>query len=114
MAIWHNAPHTCTTYSMVSGTDAGGGVSLTPAVVQSSVKCLVNTASASEQERFAQQNQVVTHTVSFLSSVLTTPLTRGMKLVTSTGVTLHVRGISVGQAFRSIPSFVYAYCESLN
>lgn len=114
MALHDNPPHLCTSYTVVSGVDAGGGVSLTYSSAQADIPCSINTASSSERELFAQQGQVVTHTVGFLTSALTTALTRGMKLVTSDSITLHVKGISAGRAYGSIPAFTYAYCESQN
>jgi hypothetical protein len=74
----------------------------------------VNTASSAERELFAQQGQVVTHTVAFLTSAITTTLVRGMKFITSDSVTLHVKGISAGRAYGAIPAFTMAYCESQN
>jgi hypothetical protein len=105
-------PHSVTTYTVSVSRDAGGGTSLSYSSAQAAVPCSINTASASEREIFAQQGIVVTHTVGFLASVLTTALTRGMKLVTSdTSESYHVRGISKGRAYGNIPAFVYAYCE---
>ncbi len=112
MALHDNPPHAVDTYTCASGTDAGGGTGLTFTLAQSGVACSINTANSSEVEKFAQMGQVVTHTVAFLTSVLTTPLTRGMKLVTSDrGESYHVKGISPGRAYGSIPPFTYAYCE---
>lgn len=114
MALHDAPPHLCTSYSVTSGTDAGGGVSLDDASAQADIPCSINTASSSERELFAQTGQQVSHTVAFLSAALTTTLTRGMKLVTSDGITLHVEGISTGRAYGSIPAFVYAHCSSAN
>lgn len=114
MALHDNPPHLCTSYTVASGTDLGGGVSLTYTSAQADIPCSINTASSSERELFAQQGQVVSHTVAFLTSALTTALTRGMKLVTSDGTNLHVHGLSAGRAYGSIPAFTYAHCESQN
>jgi hypothetical protein len=115
MALHSNPPHAVDTYTVASGTDAGGGVQLTYTLAQSAVPCSINTSSSSEQERFSQQQQTVTHTVAFLTATLTTSLTRGMKLVTSDrSESFHVHGISHGRAYGTIPAFTYAYCESLN
>lgn len=115
MELWLNAPHTCDIYTSASGTDAGGGTTLTYTIAQSSVPCSINSASASEQLRFAQQNQVVTHTVAFLSEVLNVTLTPGMKLVGQDGESLHIKGINTGFAYAEldIPALTYCYCESL-
>lgn len=112
MPLWANPPHRVNTYTVASGADAGGGTSLTYTAADSSVPCSINTASASERDIFAQQGMVVTHTVAFLTGVLTTPLARGMKLVAAdTGLTFHVRGISHGRRYGSVPPFTYAHCE---
>lgn len=112
MALYDAPPHTVSTYSVASSTDSGGGTTLAYTLAQSGVACSINTASSSEREQFAQQGIFVTHTVAFLASKLTTELTRGMKLVTSDrSETYHVRGISHGRAYGTIPAFVYAFCE---
>ena len=105
--------HTCTTYTVVSGTDSGGGTSLTYTAAQSGAKCLINTASASTVERYSQDNISVSHTVAFLSSELTTPLTRGMKIIDSTNRSFHIEGIRTGRAMGSVPAFTYADCSEL-
>lgn len=112
MALHDDPPHSVNTYTVVSSADNGGGTTLTYTLAQSAVPCSINTASANEQQLFAQQGIVVTHTVGFLASKLTTELTRGMKLVTADrSESYHVRGISKGRDYGSIPTFVYAYCE---
>ena len=111
--LWDYAPHTCSVYSCASGRDEGAGVTLTYTLAQSDVPCSINSASASEQERFAQVNQVVTHTVGFKSSVLTVTLTPGMKLVGQDGESLHIKGINTGFSWGPVPALTYCYCESL-
>jgi hypothetical protein len=112
MALHDNPPHRVALYTSASGTDAGGGVSLTYTLSQSAIPCSINTASSSEQERFAQQGMVVTHTVAFLASVFTTTPKRGDKIVTADRTeSFHVRGISYGRAYGNIPAFVYLACE---
>lgn len=112
MALWSNPPHRASTYTVASSRDDGGGVALTYTLAQSAVPCSINTASASTVERFAQEGITVTHTVAFLSSALTTALTRGMKLVADdTSKSYHVRGIRQGRAYGSVPAFVYADVE---
>lgn len=112
MALHDNPPHSVATYSVESSEDDGGGVTLTYTVAQSGVACSINTAGASTVELFAQDGIRVTHTVAFLSSVLTTDLTRGMKLVaTDTSAAYHVKGIRLGRSYGRIPAFVYADVE---
>lgn len=114
MALWENAPHSVDTHSVTSGADDGGGVELTYTVAQSSVRCSINTVSAAEQLRYAQMQIFVTHTVAFLSSDLTTALTKGMKLVaTDTSESYHIRGIRKGRAYGSVPALTYADCEHI-
>jgi hypothetical protein len=112
MALYDTPPHACDVYAVASGPDAGGGVQLAYTLLQAACPCSIDTASASEQLRFAQQAVVVTHRVAFLSSALTTPLGRGMKLVASdTGASYNVRGISAGRQYGGVPPFTYAFCE---
>ena len=112
MALHDNPPHTVDTYTCASGTDSGGGVTLTYTVADSAVPCSINTASASTVEMYAQQGMRVSLTVAFLASALTTTLTRGMKLITGdTAKSLHIEGIRQGRAYGSIPAFVYADCS---
>lgn len=112
MPLYDNPPHAVNTYTVASTQDTGGGTGLTYTLAQSSVPCSINTSSSSERELFAQQGIVVTHRVAFLSSVLTTPLTRGMKLVaTDNSASYHVRGISTGRAYGNVKAFTYADCE---
>lgn len=113
MPLWSNPPHRADVYTAASGVDAGGGSTQVYTLSQSSVPCSVNTASSSEVERFSQPNQTVSHTVALLSSALTTPLVRGVKLVCD-GVSYHVHGISAGKQYGGVPAFTTAYCESLN
>lgn len=114
MALFDDPPHSVSTYTVASTRDAGGGTTLTYTLAQTACPCSINTASATEREIFAQQGIVVSHTVAFLAATLTTPLTRGMKLVaTDTGATFHVRGISAGREYGSIPAFTYAACEQI-
>jgi len=112
MALYDSPPHLVSVYTSASGTDAGGGVQLTYTLSQSAVPCSINTASASEVERFAQMGQVVTHTVAFLSSQLTAGVARGAKLVTDDrSESYHVKGVSAGRAYGTVPAFTYCYCE---
>lgn len=114
MPLYDSPPHRVTTYNVTSGTDTGGGTSLSYAAAQSSVPCSINTASASERDLFAQSNIVVTHTVAFLTATLTTQLTPGMKLVTTDrSESYHVHGISRGRAYGTVPAFTYAHCEQI-
>lgn len=112
--LYDDPPHRVTVYSSTSGADAGGGVQLTYTAGQSAVPCLINTASSNEAALFAQQGITVSHTVSFLSSALTTALARGMKLVSDDdGASYHVEGIRQGRAVGGIPALVYAQCRQL-
>jgi hypothetical protein len=112
MALHDNPPHRVAHYTSASGTDTGGGVTITYTLAQSAIPCSINTASSSEQERFAQQGMTVTHTVAFRSSVFTTVPVRGDKIITADRTeSYHVRGISYGRAYGNVPAFVYLYCE---
>jgi hypothetical protein len=114
MALFDTPPHAVATYSVSTARDAGGGEALTYTLAQSAVPCSINTASAATQELFAQQNIRVTLTVAFLSSVLTTAITRGFKLVAAdTGASLKVEGIRAGRAYGRVPAFVYCDCSEL-
>lgn len=110
MALYDDPPHECSTFTVATAR-VGGGDKNTYTLAQSGCKCSINTASASEQTKFAMQKIVVSHTVAFLASVLTTPLVPGMKLVADDGSTYHVRGISTGRAYGGVPAFVFAHCE---
>jgi hypothetical protein len=113
MALFDNPTHTVTLSSLTTGTDTGGGVSNTYATAQSSVPCVINTASSSTRELFAQQEILVTHTVAFLASALTTVPTPGWKLTTDDrSESFRVHGIRYGRAYGTIPAFVYLECES--
>lgn len=113
--LWDNPEHTGTLYGPPTATrDSAGGTTIAwPTIRQASIPCLINTAGASEQERFRQQQIVVTHTVSILRSALTTDPARGDKFTSSEGQSFHVHGISLGRAFMNIPAFVYLHCEEL-
>lgn len=114
MAKYDNPEHSVSLYSTTPAKDAGGGEVYTFALAQASVPCLINTASASTVELFAQQGVRVTHTVSILSSVLTaTPLTSWKAIAADTGTTLMLRGIRSGRAVGSVPAFTYLDCEEV-
>ena len=114
MALHDNPPHRATLHSVATTRDSGGGVTLTYTAAQSAIPCSIDTASASEVERFAQMQIQITHRVAVLSSKLTTTLTRGMKLVTDdTSDSYHVEGFSKGRAYGGIPAFTYIYCRQL-
>lgn len=103
-------PHRADISNQTSGTDDGGGVTATFTVAQSSVPCRENITGSSERELFGQTGMVVTATISFLTSTLTTTIQRGTKIVTN-GRTYHVRGITVSQGQGTIPSITRTTCE---
>jgi hypothetical protein len=112
MALYDNPPHRVTTYTSDASRDAGGGTVVTWTAAQSGLPCSINTASASEREIFAQMGIVVTHTIGVLTSAITTPVVRGMKVVTGDRTeSYHVRGISAGRAYGNVPAFTYLFCE---
>lgn len=114
MPLYDAPTHTVTSHTVTSSTDVGGGIALTYAVAQTAIPCSINTLSSQEQERFSQQQLVVTHTVAFLTSALTTALSRGMKLVTGdNSQSFHVEGLAAGRAYGSIPAFTMAHCRQL-
>jgi hypothetical protein len=110
--IWDNPTHRITLQSVASGSDTGAGVSLTYSTEQSNVPALINTASATERELFAQQGMICTHTIGLLASALTSIPERGWKVMTDDrSESFHVLGIRHGRRFMQIPSFVYLDCE---
>jgi len=112
MALHDNPPHSVTIQAPTSSRDGAGGTNLSYTTVQADVPCSIDTADPREVERFAAMQLVVTHTVGILSSVLSTPLARGSKLVSGSS-SFHVQGISTGRAYGSIPAFTYAHCEEV-
>lgn len=114
MPLWDGSrlTHTADLYTVTSSTDAGGGVTLAYTLAQSSIKCIANSVSASEQARFAAMQIIVTHRVSFLTSDFTTTPARGMKLVVN-GNTLHIKGINSNQAMGTIPALTEILCEQI-
>jgi hypothetical protein len=112
MPAYDNPPHSVNTYTSSVSRDLGGGTTVSYAVADSSVPCSINTASASEVEFYRRKDIVVTHTVAFLASALTTTLVKGMRIVTADrSESYHIRGIRRGRAYGSVPAFVYADCE---
>lgn len=112
--LWDNPPHLCTIQSVASGTDAGGGVTLTTTDVQTGVKCSINTASASTRLEFAQDQIAVTHTIAFLTSDLTVTPQRGWQLTADdTGVKYLIQGIRRGRAYGPVPAFTYIEVSEL-
>jgi len=114
MAIYSNPPHAVDIRSVDTTRDAGGGTTNTYITVQSAVPCSIDTHGGSEQDRFDQPQNLITHRVAFLSAVLTTPIVRGMKLIASDGSTYHVKGFVAGRAYGGIPAFVYVDVEQLS
>lgn len=112
--LWDNPPHRISTYSVVSGTDPGGGNTSAFTLAQSGVKCLINTASSSTRDLYARDEITVTHTIGIKSALLTTAITPGMKAVaTDTNANYHVKGIRNGRAAVGLPAFTYLDCEEL-
>jgi hypothetical protein len=114
MPLYDNPRHRVSSYSVSATTrDVGGGSPLTPTLVQSAIPVSINTVSAAEQDLFAQQGIVVTHTVGVLSSLLATTVERGWKLVDESGNTYHIEGIRSGRASPngSIPALTYFACR---
>ncbi len=114
MALHSNPPHRSSTYSQATSRDAGGGVASAYTLVQAAIPTSINSASSSTQEMYGQQGIRCTHTCAYLASKLTTPLTRGMKIVADdTSESYHVVGIRLGRSYGSIPAFLYADCEQI-
>lgn len=116
MSLLDSLTHTVTVYGPQTATrDSAGGTNITwPTTRQASVPCLINTASASEVDRFSQMGMQVSHTVAFRSSDLTSALARGDKLTADdTSESYHIEGISAGRAMGNIEAFVYAHCSQL-
>lgn len=106
MPLYSNPPHQITLLSVTSGSDAGAGVSLSYSTAQAAIPASVNTASASEVERFAAMQIEVTHVIAVLSSALSVTPARGWKATDdNTGATYHVEGIRAGQAYGRVPAF---------
>lgn len=114
MALYDSPPHSCSTYSVDSSRDSGGGETLAYTLVQTAVPCSINTASASTVDLYAQSQIRVSHTVAFLASVLTTELARGWKLVAAdTSAAFRIEGLRAGRAYGRVPAFVYADVSEL-
>ena len=112
MALHDNPPHRVTTYTVASSRDTGGGTTLSYTAADSALPCSIDTAGASERETFGQQGIVVTHKIGILTSAITTAVVRGMKVVTDDrSESYHVRGVSAGRSYGSIPAFTYLFCE---
>lgn len=112
MALYSLPPHRVTVYTSDASRDGGGGTEIEWTVFQAAVPCSINTASANEAEYYARRDIAVSHTVAFLASVLSTPLTEGMKLISDDrSENYHIRGIRYGRAYGSIPAFLYADVE---
>jgi hypothetical protein len=112
MALHDNPPHRVTTYTSDASRDLGGGTAITYTAAQAALPCSIDTASASERELFAQQGIVVTHKIGILTAAITTAIVRGMKVVTNDrSESYHVRGISAGRTYGSIPPFTYLFVE---
>ena len=111
MALYDNPEHACSVYDVTSGTDAGGGVSLTYTLSQSGIPCSINLTGASRQERHGREVIVRTYSVGFLGSAVT--LTDGCKLVTSDSRTLHVTAFRTGYAYGGIDALTYAEAEEV-
>jgi hypothetical protein len=113
MALFDTPPHSVTIYGPpTTSRDAGGGESVTwPTTRQSAVPCLINTATSSTQNLFAQQGIVVTHTISILSGVLASAVARGDKVVADdNSAVYHIEGIRSGRNVRTYgrtPEFTY-------
>lgn len=119
MALYDAPTHRVTLYSTTAGItaatrDTGGGTALTYTSAQAAVPCLINTISANEQLRYAQVQVIVTHTIAFLSSVLTVTLAQEWKIVDDdTGDTYRIKGLRKGRQQGGIPAFTYADVEEL-
>lgn len=114
--LYDDPPHRCALYSSTASNDAGGGTGVSYTLVQTSIPCLINTASSNTQLIFAQQGIKVTQTVGILSSVLTSTPQPGWKVVAlDTNKDLIVRGIRSGRvsAMGTIPPLTYLDCEEL-
>jgi hypothetical protein len=111
MAFANMLQHTVTIYGPpTQSTDSGGGVLITyPTIRQTSVPCLINSVSASEQERFAQQNIVVTHTIAMSYQ----GVQRGDKAVDAGDQAYHIQGINTQQGVGSIATFTYLYAQQI-
>lgn len=113
MPLYNNPPHRCTSYTLVTSRDAGGGTVNTFTAAQSAIPCSINTASANEVELYAQMGIKVSHTIAVLSSALTTAITRGMKVVADdNAAAFHVQGIRSGRSYGGVPAFTYLDCST--
>ena len=114
MPLYDNPPHRVTTYTSEASRDAAGGTVVTYTAAQAALPCSIDTAGAGEREIFAQQGVVVTHKIGVLTSKITTAIVRGMKVVTDDrSESYHVRGISAGRSYGSVPAFTYLFCEQI-
>jgi hypothetical protein len=106
-------PHRCTSYSVATARDTGGGTTITYTLAQADIPCSINTLSSATQREYGQDQVTVTHCVGVLAAYLTTPITRGMKLVDDRGSTYRVEGIRLGRAYGGISQLFYADCVEI-
>ena len=103
MPLWDSPPgqtFSVDVYYPTSTQDAGGGTSLSYTLRTAGVLGILNSASSSEKEMFAQMGMTVSHTFVHYG---TTTAQRGDKLLYS-GRSLHVVGINVNEAMGTIPT----------
>lgn len=116
MSLYTNPRHRCSTYTSEPARDGGGGTQLDYTLAQSAIPCSINMASATTIRLYGQSNIVVSHTIGFLGSTITTDLTPGMKIVADdNSASFLIQGIRKGRAApnNSIPALTYADCSEL-
>lgn len=102
------APHSIDIYAAASSQDGGGGTAIAYSIRTSGAKGILNAASSSQQEQFAQMQIVVTHVWAGTDS----SARRGDKVIYGTR-SFHVTGIKTGEAMGGIPSLTFLYLEEL-
>ncbi len=108
MALYDDPPMSVSTYTVTTARDSGGGQAFTYTLAQSGVACSINMASASTQREYAQDQIVVTNTISALLGSWSPVVTRGMKVVADdTQAVYIVEGIRNGRAYGNIPALTY-------
>lgn len=112
MALYDDPPHRITLSRAPTTKDSSGGINIAYTVAQSDVPCIINTASASTVEMYAQQQIAVSLTIGILSEVLTTTPQPGWKAVTDwNGKSAKILGIRSGLEMGTIPELTYLDCS---
>jgi hypothetical protein len=108
MALFDNPPHRVSLSRGPTSEDSAGGVNIDYTIAQADIPCIINTASASTVQMYAQEQMPVSMTIGIKSSVLATTPQPGWKATTDdTGRTAKIVGIRSGRPMGTIPALTY-------